>query len=159
MVENIDIEMSGSTLPKKVLYLTNKQCSMLDREAMNRCMEALDLGKPKCVIRLMESCTGETNFSVHIEDHFEEHGQFGKTQEFGSELCPNDSFITTKHIDLFIKNCVLPLAVQTNALIICSGSNDCTLASSLQRVITPVQGKIQSMSTECQQNVDCNVDM
>jgi hypothetical protein len=102
-------------------------------------LEALDFGKPKCVIRLMRSANGDVNFLVHVESHDEEDGQFGKNQKFGAEICSHDAFTTSKQIDVFMKTCVLPLAMQTHALIICSGSNDCSLAASLQRIIVPEQ--------------------
>jgi len=52
MVEDVTLSQNGVEQEKKVLYLTNKQANMFDEEGMARCIQALDLGEPKCIIRL-----------------------------------------------------------------------------------------------------------
>ena len=142
MVDDVTVSMEGRDLDKKVLYLTNKQCTMFDDTGIRRCLQALDLGSPKCVIRLMTSLFGEETYRVHTECHFESNGQYTDYQCFGSEIYMSDSFQVNKQLDLFMKTCVLPLAIQTHALILASGCNDCLLSSSLERVVLPEQSRL-----------------
>jgi len=142
MVEDIQISIEGRELERKVLYLTNKQCNMFDENGITKCMQALDLGNPKCVIRLMNSIGGVCNYSAHIELHGSEKHIFGGVQPVGSEICEEDAQKVNRQLDLFIKTSILPLAMQTNALIIISGSSDCSLAAAMDRVILPEQDRL-----------------
>jgi hypothetical protein len=45
MVDDITVSIDGRDLEKKVLYLTNKQCSMFDEVNIHKCLQALDLGR------------------------------------------------------------------------------------------------------------------
>ncbi len=53
MVEDITVEVQGNSIKKKFLYLTNAQAAMLNRTTIEKCIQALDVGDPKCVIRLL----------------------------------------------------------------------------------------------------------
>lgn len=52
MVEDVTVQVNGNSMKKKFLYLTNAQAAMLNRETIGKCIQALDIGEPKCVIRL-----------------------------------------------------------------------------------------------------------
>ena len=138
MVEDVELSADGRNLEKKVLYLTNKQCSMFDDVGIMRCLQALDLGKPKCVIRLLSAEKGVAQYTVHTESR----GFIWSPQQFGCELGAHDASRLNMQIDLFMKTCILPLAKQTHALIICSGCNDDALAASLERVVVPEQVRL-----------------
>jgi hypothetical protein len=138
MVEDVEIVEGGRNLEKKVLYLTNKQCNMFDDVGIQRCLQALDLGKPKCVIRLLSSEKGVAQYAVHTE----QRGYVLTSQQYGSDLGPHDAARAQTQLDLFMKTCILPLAMETHALIICSGCNDDSLASSLERVVVPEQARL-----------------
>ena len=45
-------------------------------------------------------------------------------------------------LDVFMKECVLPLAIKSQALIIVEGFNDSSSAMSLERIVTPVQRRM-----------------
>ena len=62
MVEEISVSCEGRDIRKKILYLTNKQCSMFNEDGMRRCIEALDMGQPKCIIRLLNSVGGPQTY-------------------------------------------------------------------------------------------------
>lgn len=138
MVDDVEVSAGGRKLDKKVLYLTNKQCNMFDELALSRCLQALDLGKPKCVIRLLSAEKGVAQYSVHTESR----GYVLSPQQYGSDLDAHDSARSQMQLDLFMKTCILPLAKQTHALIICSGCNDDALAASLERVVVPEQARL-----------------
>lgn len=138
MVEDVEITVNGRNLEKKVLYLTNKQCNMFDDVGILRCLQALDLGKPKCVIRLLSAEKGMAQYAVHTNTR----GYVLAAQQYASELGPHDAARTQTQLDLFMKTCILPLAMETHALIICSGCNDDALAASLERVVVPEQVRL-----------------
>lgn len=138
MVEDVEIVADGRNLEKKVLYLTNKQCNMFDDVGILRCLQALDLGKPKCVIRLLSSEKGVAQYAVHTQNR----GYVLSAQQYGSDLGPHDAAQAQTQLDLFMKTCILPLAMETHALIICSGCNDDSLAASLERVVVPEQARL-----------------
>ena len=46
MVDDINTNYNGQLVTKKALYLTNKQASLFDEQAMSRCIQALDIGEP-----------------------------------------------------------------------------------------------------------------
>jgi len=132
------VSAEGRNLEKKVLYLTNKQCNMFDDVGILRCLQALDLGKPKCVIRLLGAEKGVAQYTVHTESR----GYALAPQQYGCDLGPHDASRSQMQLDLFMKTCILPLAKQTRALIICSGCNDDALAASLERVVVPEQHRL-----------------
>lgn len=138
MVDDVEVSANGRNLEKKVLYLTNKQCNMFDDVGIQRCLQALDLGKPKCVIRLLSAEKGVAQYSVHTESR----GYVLSPQQYGSDIDAHDSARAQMQLDLFMKTCILPLAKQTHALIICSGCNDDALAASLERVVVPEQARL-----------------
>ena len=82
MVEDIEVVANGRNLEKKVLYLTNKQCNMFDDVGILRCLQALDLGKPKCVIRLLSAERGVAQYTVHTETR----GYVLSAQQYGLSL-------------------------------------------------------------------------
>ncbi len=138
MIEDVPVEVDGVELEKKVLYLTNKQCSMFDEEGTDRCIQALDLGQPKCIIRLIGSYGTAQDYRVHIQRRDRPEGQYkGQSLEFGSEIHAEDSYTTQKQLVVFFKNCLLPLAKKTKALIILSCADDCALTGALERVVLP----------------------
>lgn len=55
MVNDCKVSVGGRDTMKKVLYLTNKQASLFDDMAMERCLQALDIGDPKFIILLSTS--------------------------------------------------------------------------------------------------------
>ena len=138
MVDDVEVSADGRNLEKKVLYLTNKQCNMFDNVGIMRCLQALDLGKPKCVIRLMSAENGIPAYTVHTE----RRGYVLAKQQFGTDICYHDAAQTQMQLDMFMKTCILPLAKQTHALIICSGCNDDTLTAAMERVVVPEQARL-----------------
>lgn len=151
MVEEVQVTVQGMQVNKKVLYLTNKQACLFDEDAMKRCIQALDLGDPKFVIRLLPSLG---NFSVeyYVHDEFQKscrefnHGTaFGDDWEFlynRNELNSTDERTTDAQILLFMRTCVLPLAKQTKALILIAGANDCYLATALATLALQEQARL-----------------
>ena len=53
-----------------------------------------------------------------------------------------DELITETQTMLFIKNCILPVAMKARALIIISATNDCSLSVAVQKIMGPVQKRM-----------------
>lgn len=49
MVEDCKVSVMGNEIVKRILYLTNKQAVLFDEIAMERCIQALDIGDPKVI--------------------------------------------------------------------------------------------------------------
>lgn len=138
MVDDCHVNVGGRETTKKVLYLTNKQAALFDDSAMERCLQALDIGDPKFIIMLSTS-TGVR--SQMIKAHAEvvgapiaEWGIDGDMQFVTSEIDLSDERAVESQLLLFMRTCVLPVAMQTRALIIISGANDCFLGAALSDV-------------------------
>lgn len=150
MIDDSDVTASiaSQETRKRVMYLTNKQASLFDSVAMARCIQALDLGKPKLVIKLM-GAMGVRVRSQSIVSHDEKKslpcGQYNATEGnslLSSELDVSDERIVESQAVLFLRTCLLPLAIQTRAIILVSGANDCFIASALANVCLGIQARM-----------------
>lgn len=149
MVEECDVQVQGMQVKKKMLYLTNKQASLFDEPAMLRCIQALDIGDPKFVIRLLPSIK---NFSLDVYAHAEcnlSSAQFKALEEDAEGLYCNrsefdeyDERIINSQLIIFMRTCVVPLAKQTKALILISGANDCYLGAALASIALQEQARM-----------------
>ena len=143
MVDECRVIAQGKDVMKKVLYLTNKQAVMFDEDAMERAVQALDIGEPKFVIKLVDSSGLSAQMRIsHPEQAKDPESFFGKSTYNTSECCVADERIVETQILLFMKTCILPLAMQTKALILVCGSNDCYLSTALARVAVAEQARL-----------------
>lgn len=148
-VDDCTITINGREVPKKVLYLTNKQASLFDEHAMERCIEALDLGQPKFIISLLISCGVRSQMErAHQEEKHKPSSEYETTTETTSEICHSDERVTETQILLFLRSCLLPLAKQTHALIVVGGANDCYLSSALADVVLNEQARLGTAFTK-----------
>ena len=156
MIEDIDVRIQGQNVVKKVLYLTNKQAALFDDAAMERCIQELDVGEPKFIIRLNPS-TGvasqnqiaheelEGTPSAEFQSNNLLHGPWARnweTAHMSSELDKLDDRVVETQIILFMKTCILPLAHRTRATIVISGANECYLATALAVVAVEEQARL-----------------
>lgn len=138
MVDDCRVNVGGRETTKKVLYLTNKQAALFDDSAMERCLQALDIGDPKFIIMLSTS-TGVRSqmMKAHAEcirTPASEWGPDGDMEFLTPEIDVSDERAVESQLLLFMRTCVLPVAMQTRALIIMSGANDCFLGAALSDV-------------------------
>ena len=110
---------------------------------MERAVQALDIGEPKFVIKLLGAMGCE---SVMRAAHTEKEGtveiEFGKSTTSSSEISKTDERIVETQVLIFMKTCILPLAMQTRALILINGANDCFLSNALSRVAVAEQARL-----------------
>ena len=146
MVEDVPVLEGGVETEKKVLYLTNKQATMFDEEGLARCIEALDLGEPKCIIRLCEAWNTVKEYQVLINHQKLEPGQFGHLDKLGGTLSIGDAITTEKELALFMKNHLLPLAKETRALIIINSGSACAMGNALRMTF---MGEVERLGADC----------
>ena len=143
MVDDCRVVVHGMEVRKKVLYLTNKQASKLDESAMERVVQALDIKEPKFVIKLLPSTGSAKQMSVaHSELIGSKELEYGQSTSASSEISADDERVVETQILLFMKNCILPLANATDALILVGGSNDCILSASLSKIALAEQARL-----------------
>jgi hypothetical protein len=122
LVETIEV---GQT-PKKLLYLTNNQASMVDLTDIEKFLIAFDIPvsgplKPKLIINFFQS----DNFLPL--NSFDVFGRLPRLQPLIGEISPDNILESEEKALLFLKRCILPLAVQTNAIVIIA-SAQCVLS-------------------------------
>jgi hypothetical protein len=119
MVKNVPVLAQGKEVVKKVFYLTNKQANLFDEVAMERCIQAPELGEPKFITILLHS-RGESMVKLAHEECI--GTAVGKYQGSGhhqsSELDESDARTCDARIILFMRTCILPLARQTREIIL-----------------------------------------
>ena len=137
MVEDVTVNIGGRSVSKKLLYLSNNQASMLSHnsDSMAKVFNALELKNPNFVIKLLTSLAGKANHVAHIESPGDIKGVL---RDNVFEVSVSDSAATERQIIKFMNDCILPLALQTRALVIISAANDCSLAVAAERVLGPV---------------------
>ena len=141
MVEDIEISSGGRSISKKFLYLTNKQAAF-NATNMDNVLQALELPESHFVIRLVPSFMGRAEYEAHLE----RRGRIDERLSLPPLFDESDAHRSESQLILFIKNCILPVAMQTRALILCGGANDCSLAVAVQKVMGPV---LERMGKDC----------
>ena len=120
---------------RNVLFLSNAQADVCTEspEHMQKLLDQFPMRrKPKMVINLCVS----KGFSEHVNscEHFIPHlfpGLVANNPPFTEQ---DSESVALERLDRFMADIILPLAVETNALIFCSGiSKMCALTSSLTR--------------------------
>jgi hypothetical protein len=138
MTEEID---DGGGGRKRLLFLTNTQAELLagSSASIQKMLDALEIPKPKLVINLLPS----QGFSDYI---------YSKGDGDSMDLCCADAGLVVGHspfstvdeenranerLDHFMATVILPLAAQTQAVILCNAiSCICAISSSLTRMLS-----------------------
>jgi hypothetical protein len=135
MVEPID---GGA---KKILFLTNKQALLLAKEpnSLTKMLDRLEVGRPQLVINILESAGSSEWYNCWEEKVFD--GWRGVDWAAGCKttkpayLSSENLLATEGKIDTFMCDVLLPLAAETNAVVICNAIPAmCMLSSSFLRM-------------------------
>ena len=138
MVEDIKITSAGFTTTKKFLYLTNKQAATFNAGNMENVLSALELPESHFVMRFLPAWKGVDATRAHTELS----GKIDGALYAPPEVSLHDSNMTEAQISLFVKQCILPVAMQTRALILIGGVNDDSLGMAIQRIMQPIQDRM-----------------
>ena len=136
LVEPMYIHTSSSRTLSKLLFLTNRQARQLKVESLDKFQMVMGIReKPQFVINLKTSLatlgTG-ARFEAHWATRRHAISPAGCPTKSTTEHCEpwglNGLAQTDRRIAVFLRECVLPLAVRTRALVIIGESNYCSLA-------------------------------
>ena len=114
MVEDINLSDRGRMVQKKLLYLTTKQAASFNANNIKDVVQALELREAHFIIRLMPSYNG----TEYNKSHREKKGMIAEPLNRPPEITHEDTLGTESQMILFVKHCILPVAMQTQALIL-----------------------------------------
>ena len=141
----VDLLGDGET---KLMFITNKQCEQIVKNpaSLQKMLDVLEVGKPRLVISLLES-----------------RGMQGYTQGLGPDLCAyansdnwgaglkygsapyaskEEERMAQSRIDMFMSEVLLPLAVQTQAIILANAiRGTCVLSMAFTRAVSVNRAK------------------
>lgn len=122
-------------MQKKVLYLPYDYAIRFDEESMCHCLQELGVGDPKFVIKLVPSVGLYSLMKkVHGETKGTAKAEFSNPIQAPSDFDPHDDYVVQQQVSVFMKTCIIPIAVKTRALILVAGANDCCLSKALSDV-------------------------
>ena len=127
MVEDITL---GSGTRHKVLFLTNKQARLLANTpgSIKRVLEAFEIPTPKLVIRFLQSTGGTEWTKGRI--------QSGLNVDFPFQGGLTEALQAEQRLYQFMEDVLVPLAAETNALILVSATEGtCMLTSALAQAL------------------------
>ena len=143
-MHNMVEELSGN---KKLLFLTNSQAATLasSGETIQKMLDSLDLPKPKLVINLLMSL-GSTEYCKIKKESWEgarcEDGNLGMIHGRGPFKDAEEDRKAMSKLDRFMQDVLIPLAADTNAVIICCAVPQlCALTRSILRMVGLIRPK------------------
>ena len=130
----------------KLLFLTNPQADLISKSPTNvqKMLDALEVGKPSLVIDLLKSCGGTSHTKILPISTAKllEQGFLGVVPNRGPYLDSAASLDSKAQLDLFMSDVLIPLAAQTNAIVLCSASDgECSLSNAFMRMFKMVRSK------------------
>lgn len=139
MVEEVP---SSSDLTPKLLFLTNSQADLLagSSASLQRMLNALEIPKPKLVINLL--CSYGFRDWTNSQASFVPTKYAGAVKGRAPFLSQLDEDTAEARVDNFMSTVIIPLAVKTQAIILCSATPcNCMLSSSLTRMYAVQRSK------------------
>ena len=131
----------------RLLFLTNPQAELLasSSASLQQMLNALQLPKPKLVINLLMS----QGFNEYCSSYDEAWAQVASAGPAAGVIKDRPPFLDSaaeksaeEQIDRFMAEVLIPLAAQTNAIVLCSATpNTCILSASLTRMYAVERAK------------------
>ena len=154
LIECFPVDVNGSSMMTKLLFITNKQAGQIDLNDLTNFTYGMDFTHPpQLVINLIKSYAHHewTGFEASETFHWslkEEDGGNGVpgpntfTEGFVySELgCEVGLTETDNKIAMFLKEVVLPMAIQTHALVMVD-NNSCSLSKAFGELVAAEAAK------------------
>jgi hypothetical protein len=146
LVEELQVSAGATDAMVRLLYLTNMQAQLFNAETVPKMMNTFEVKQSSLVINLMDSYWYPISFETDTykrwtredwdataDDHLiESHNCAGFTGPFASR---EEATLATRRLANFFKEVLLPLAAETNAILLCSAQNGCILSSILAEVM------------------------
>ena len=125
---------------RKLLFLTNHQAELIatDNDALQKMLDALEVGKPGLVIDLIKSpgFVEFTTLSDPIGVEFQRLGELaGIVHGYGPFNTSREERDVSRRLDEFMSDILIPLAASNNAVVLCAAvQSDCVLTASFTRM-------------------------
>eukprot|EP01035_Chromulina_nebulosa_P038529 gene38529-52049_t len=131
MVEDITYVVDGFNNSIKLLYLTNRQATLINtNEIMNSVLDQLNIRNPNFLFIF------ETALSVnHIKLCIKPTGKTSKYENFESEFCERDFTLTRKQLIDFMSQVIIPIAKNTNAVVLLSEGSTCFFNEAMEKAL------------------------
>ena len=110
MVEDVKIFKDGASVSRKFLYMTNQQVARFDSTNIQKILDAFQLPETNFVIQLLPSYGGIEESKAHQE----KRGLAKYCDEIPPHKTPTDAVSTETQTMLFIKHCILPVAMKVS---------------------------------------------
>lgn len=121
LVEPLQVEMDGQSVENKLLYLSNRQAKQFDMSSLSKVLAAMDVPTPKLIITIMESMFEGRN--PRSKGHMSQSGCSVISSRTHSEMDEWELIESVHRMESFMEDIVLPIAVQTHALVICDNAS------------------------------------
>lgn len=120
---------------QKLLFLTNAQADLLaNPENIPKLMGSLELGvDPKLLIVLQWDGDSRRHYATFSQDR---SFPTKETRQNGSFETADEGRAAETRLDNFMREVLIPLAVQTNAVILCDAVHDFELSASFLRMVS-----------------------
>jgi hypothetical protein len=144
LVEEIQVAAGATDALTRVLYLTNMQAQLFKAETVPKMMQAFEARQPSLVINLMEGSSYPIFYEkdIDVRELSEQeradwslampHNILGSSDSFASRA---EAAQATRHLANFFKEVLLPLAAETNAVILCSAKDTDILSATMTEVL------------------------
>jgi hypothetical protein len=134
LVEAIPVELDGSQVTKRLLYLTNSQTRKFPFGDMQKVLQAMEVTQPKLIINLFGSIAHNYSLCIATSSvHWSKPESSTLHYHDYAEVNEKELRETDKRIAMFLEACILPLAIQTNALVICD-NDDCSFSKAFSEI-------------------------
>jgi hypothetical protein len=140
LVEELQVSAGATDALTRLLYLTNMQAQLFKAETVPKMLQAFEVKQASLVINLMESAFYPTFYPNYFQtpeqqENFYLHmtvNVFANQTSFSST---SEATAATRNLSSFFKDVLLPLAAETNAIVICSAKNTDILSATLTTVL------------------------
>ena len=133
---------------QKILFMTNSQALLLAKEqgSMKKMLDTLEIGNPELVINLLESRGMGPSVNALGPRAYDSWRRMewgaGLVSERPAFVKQTDEASAVQKLDLFMSNVLVPLAAETNAVVLCSALTcDCALSESFLRTYAAKRAK------------------
>eukprot|EP01045_Picozoa_sp_COSAG04_P015628 COSAG04_NODE_1248_length_7581_cov_24.589453_1_plen_386_part_10 len=143
LVEELRVAAGATDSHTHLLYLTNMQAQLFKAETVPKMLQAFELPQPSLVINLMGSfcypcffdCSMPPSFTQQERDDFYRlapHNVQGNSHSFVSG---DEATQGCRRLSSFFKEVLLPLAAETNAIVLCSARDAEQMSTTLAEVM------------------------
>ena len=152
MVETVEAQTyAGATGIKKVLFLHNDQAKVYTQDNIPNLLKAFELPKPQLVIYLMPTTNGLAH-EHHIQSHLNTY-----QAQFSSIIDEKSAAKMELELTLFMRDQLIPMAVDSRAYIVVSMAPGDELAAALGRALKMVRSRFGATIPFTIIGVDCAI--